>query len=89
MYESKNWVLIVSEYLMCSILRGARGRVEVGPASLRSPRLVEQVTGKGPRLSLLKGKGKVMRAQRKGGPLRMELGGAERAPQRRRHLNGV
>lgn len=56
---------------------------------LRSPRLVEQVTGKGPRLSLLKGKGKVIRAQRKGGPLRMELGGAERAPQRRRHLNGV
>ena len=50
---------------------------------------MEQATGRGPRLSLLKGKGKVIRVQRKEGTLRMELGGAERAPQRRRHLNGV
>ena len=75
---------------MCSILRGSRwGGVEVGPASLRSPRLVEQATGRGPRLSLLKGKGKVIRVQRKEGTLRMGLGEAVRAPQRRRHLNGV
>lgn len=55
---------------------------------LRSLRPVEQATRKGPRLSLLKGKGKVIRVQRKEGTLRMELGEAERAPQRR-HLNGM
>lgn len=54
---------------MCSILRGSRwGGVEVGPASLRSPRLVEQATGRGPRLSLLKGKGKVMSPEERGNP---------------------